>query len=488
MNDFAVLHVTSMPGGGVNRHLHDVVGGVPRRHLVWHVGDGAEVMALPREERYVPIDARAFEGDPGALAPWLRQQGVGVVHAHSVQERPRARAQWAMHALQLPLVATLHDVLFLGPRMFEPHASQAPDAAWLAETSRFLAGAAARIAPSEYIAALARRHLPGQDVAVIPNGSRPADRARAFTPRSEFLARRPAHEAVAIGALGPHKGAAIVDEAARLLAGSGIGIVLIGFTGEHRGPGWAGENLYVHGPWDDDDTPALVRGYGGEVALFPHLVPESFSYALSDAWSAGLPALVAPEGALGERVRRHDGGWLLPQGFGAHDVAAALRRIFAPEAAAELARLKSRLSGEDAHRVPTVAAMNRSLDALYTRHGIDPRQPLDLAAAPAQALIAKHLDFNRLRPELAALADDVSQLRAGLEIERGQARRFETEAREWIAKLEADVAAVQAELREAVAERTRLERQHVELMGLPLVRTVVYLGRRWRKWRGDARD
>ncbi|HUP29733.1 MAG TPA: glycosyltransferase [Usitatibacter sp.] len=487
MTAFAVLHVTSMPGGGVNRHIDDVVAAGLRRHLVWHVAPGADVIAIPAEKRFVPLDPDAIAREPGALADWLRGQGVGAVHVHSVAPAPRARAAWAAQALGVPTLATLHDVLFMRLDGFAAGAPPEPDPEWLAQTQGFLEAAAARIAPSEFLAGLARRHL-DQEVVVIPNGSLPAGNAAPLAPRPEFLARKPAHVVAVIGAIGPHKGARIIEETARLLEGSDIGIVVVGYMDHQVAPGWRAERLFVHGPWSERDGGPLAKAYGAEIALFPHQVPESFSYALSDAWAAGLPALVAPDGALGERMSRHQAGWLLPERFTAVDVAAELRRIFSAAGADDLARVRSRLSGDDPHRVPSVDAMNRSLDALYARFGIDPRAPLEPLSAPVQAVIAAHLDGKAMRPELSQLADEVAQLRAGLEVERGQAQRFETEAREWIAKLEADVANVQEELRRETAERLRLAEENRELRLQPrFLRRIASFARRLLKRNPDAR-
>jgi glycosyltransferase involved in cell wall biosynthesis len=485
---FAVLHVTSMPGGGVNRHIDDIARAGTRPHLVWHVAEGADVIAAPGAQRYFPLDRRALGEGTAALADWLRSRGVGLVHVHSIAPGPRARAEWAIGHLDVPFVATLHDVLFLRRDGFDPGASREPDAAWLAQSRAFLARAAARIAPSAFLASLARRHL-GEEVLVVPNGSAPA----AATPerceaRPEFLERKPAHVAAIIGAIGPHKGARVLEEASALLAGGDIAIVVIGYLDRQLTPGWRGERLFIHGAWSDADVRGLAAAYGAQIALFPHRVPESFSYALSDAWAAGLPALVAPDGALAERVARHGGGWLLPEGFEAADVVAALRRIFSAEGASELAEVRSRLTGNDPQRVPPLDAMNRSLDMLYARYGIEPGAAVDPLSAPAQRLLAANIDGAIMRPEMAQLADELSQLKHGLEVERGQAARFEAEAREWIAKLEADIAALQEELRREVAERQRLAAENEQLRLRPkFVRRLASLARRLVKKKSDAR-
>lgn len=457
MSAHSVLHVTSLPGGGVDRHIRDIARHGMRRHLVWHTTDGADVIEIPGEGRFLPLDRAALERNREPLADWLRSQGVGIVHAHSVGRAPRERAAWASHSLGVATVATLHDVLFLRPDGFEPGAPQSPDGAWLAATTAFLKGAAARIAPSSWLAELATRHVGGLAFTVIPNGSNPGPPARdpESTAHPAFVARRPSRMAAVLGAIGPHKGARVLEETARLLEGSDIGIVVIGYLDAQVEPGWRNDRLFVHGAYGDAQVASLLAAYGAELALFPNQVPESFSYALSDAWAAGLPALAPPDGALGERVRRFGGGWLLPAGFGAREVAVELRRLLSAAGSAELARVKSQLSRPDPQRIPSLADMTRSLEALYARYGLDPAT-VDTQSAPVQELLAKNLDGALFRHELARLADEMAQLRASSEAERAAAR-------EWIAKLEGDIAAVQAQLAAEVEERRRLGGENTQL-------------------------
>jgi len=447
MEPCAVLHIASMHGGGVDRHVRDIARNVPRPHLVWHVAERAEVLELPAGRRSLALDPAAVERHGEAVDRVLRHARVGVLHVHAIARAARRRAAQLAGRTGLPTVVTLHDVLFLRPDALQPGVGIEPDSAWLAETSQFLRAAAAVLAPSEFVADLARRHVPGLEVAVVPNGSPPRRGAARLAPRPAFAARRFGHVAAVLGAIGPHKGSAVLEELDILLRGADIAVVVIGYLDSQVPPGWHGERLYVHGAYRDEDVPALLRAYGVRLALFPNRVPESFSYALSDAWDAGVPALVPAEGALAERVRRHGGGWILPPGAGAREIAAALARRFGPEGAAELARVESDLGRADDARVPRLDAMTRSLDALYARFGIDPGAPLDAQAPEVQALLATNLDGALFREELARAADELAQLRAGLEAEREQARA-------WIAKLEKDVASLQSELgREVEARR-----------------------------------
>jgi glycosyltransferase involved in cell wall biosynthesis len=477
MGSPAVLHITSLPGGGVDRHLRDIAHGSAREHLVWHAAEGADVIEASGPTRFTVVDPAVFERDPGALTQWLARRGVGIVHAHALNEPVRRRAQWAAQALGVPSLVTLHDILFLRRDAFDADAPTDPDAQWLAQTAPFLREAAAVLAPSDFLADLARAHIPGLAVDVVPNGSPPPAHSRAREARPEFTARGVRNVVAVLGAIGPHKGSALLDELAPLLEGSGIAIVIIGYHGAQLPPGWRG-NIFIHGPYAEADVAPLLRAYGAKLALFPNAVPESFSYSLSDVWSAGLPAIVPPRGALRERVARHGGGWVLPEGFGAVEVAALLRRLVAPEAAAELAQVRSRLARPDVGRVPALDAMTRSLDAFYARFGIDPGVPVDATSAAAQELIAKNLDGALFRQELVRILDEMQQMKESfegtLEFERGQLARARDESRQWIAKLEADIATLQAELAREVQARARFEAESEAFGQLPeLVRRLL---------------
>lgn len=477
MNPASVLHVTSLPGGGVDRHIRDIARTVARHHLIWHTADTADVIEVPRERRYLPIDRAAFAREPAILARWLESMGVGLVHTHSVNRASRARAEWAAQALGAPAVVTLHDVLFLRREGFEPGAPRDPDPAWLEETSRYLRGAAAVFAPSEYLAGVARNHIAGLEVAVVPNGSPARAHALPTQPRPEFGERAKGRVVAVVGAIGPHKGARVLDELAQRLDGSDIDIVVVGYMDTQILHGWHAGHLYIHGAYNDDQVASLLEGYGAELVLFPNSVPESFSFALSDVWAAGLPVLVAPNGALGERVGRHGGGWLLPEGFTARDVDRILRDLLSPARAGELARVKSALSHPDPARVPTLDDMSRSLEAFYRRYGIDPRAPVDPQSAPVQELLALNLDGALFRPELVRLAEALSQE------PNDNGMKFEQEARAWIAKLEKDVADLNEELRKEVELRRRLgeENERLRLRKAPLDWLRHMAGRAWRK-------
>src|SRR5688500_13476044 len=112
MTACAVLHVTPIPGGGIDRHVRDIAAGGAREHYVWHAANGAHVLEQPRGARFLPL---AADAPLDALVALLRARGVGLVHLHTLAQAARERAAAISRALAVPTLLTLHDVLFLGP-------------------------------------------------------------------------------------------------------------------------------------------------------------------------------------------------------------------------------------------------------------------------------------------------------------------------------------------------------------------------------------
>jgi hypothetical protein len=364
-------------------------------------------------------------------------------------------------------VTTLHDILFVRPDAFSAAEPLNANTAWLAETSRSLRESAAVLAPSRWLADLAASFVPGLAVDVVPMGSEvglPTSPRPAVPPRREFEAHRPQRVVALLGALGPHKGSDIVDTVANRLSGTGIGLVVVGYLDRQLHPGWRiPQQLFVHGAYAEKEAPGLLHAYGADLVLLPNIVPESFSYSLSDAWAAGVPVLAAPAGALAERIGMHGGGWLLPEGFDAETVVVELCALAGGDMDAARRRVQSQLARPDASRIPPLDEMIRSLDAYYTRFGIDPKAPGSANERGIESLLAKNLDGALFRVELVRLADELSQTLAALEETKRRGETFESDARHWIAKLEGDIAAVQEDLRrsteEGAIERARLERE-----------------------------
>ena len=68
-------------GGGVDRHVRDVVAAVARPQVLWHVGERAEVVeGAGQERRYLPIDPARIDASPQEFVRWMKGLGIGLIN------------------------------------------------------------------------------------------------------------------------------------------------------------------------------------------------------------------------------------------------------------------------------------------------------------------------------------------------------------------------------------------------------------------------
>ena len=178
------------------------------------------------------------------------------------------------------------------------------------------------IVPSADAAARLRRHFaiaaptvePWEDDAALP----------ALSPARQGRVRR----IVVVGAIGVEKGYAVLlacarDARARALP---LEFVVVGFTADDERLMDAGP-VFVTGEYKEDDAIRLIQAQGAHLAFIPSIWPETWCFALSRAWQAGLPAAVFDIGAQAERTRRTGRGWPLPLGLPPRALNDALLRL-----------------------------------------------------------------------------------------------------------------------------------------------------------------
>jgi glycosyltransferase involved in cell wall biosynthesis len=116
---------------------------------------------------------------------------------------------------------------------------------------------------------------------------------------------------VFFGALAKYKGLQFVEEILQYnrKAGNPIEFHILGTVSlklDHKQYG-----VIYYGPYKRKELPQKLARIRPALALLPSLWPETFCYALSEAWAAGIPVLGSSLGAIGDRLRRHGGGWTL---------------------------------------------------------------------------------------------------------------------------------------------------------------------------------
>jgi hypothetical protein len=212
---------------------------------------------------------------------------------------------------------------------------------WRRRVRAQLAAVDACVTTSEDTARLLTDHYPE-----ITGRLQIIEHGRSF-PTQHLLAEPPvpgqAIRILVLGHLGSrHKGAEVVKRLHELDTERRLEFHFLGQVGgEYRSLG------QCHGPYRRDDLPRAIGLVRPSFVLLPAIWPETYSHTLSEAWACGVPVIGPALGAIGERIKRHGGGWLVP----AADAEAILRLLlrlaadpagYAAEAArARLANIRS---------------------------------------------------------------------------------------------------------------------------------------------------
>ncbi len=304
--------ITHKLGGGVERHIADL--GcllAPTCEVLVLRPDGSGLLSVEwlREGE----DWRCWfvaSADRDALTGCLIAAGVVRVHLHHIDGL--APPLWTIaDAIGVPLDITLHDHWPLTPRYHLAPTPDAPDigasADWHEQTGALLASAARVFAPSRYLADAIRRVHRGIPITVWPHPD-----ASAAGPE-----QRPFKVAI-IGRMSPDKGLDVVVACAKWAKDHALPLHfrIIGSTTEAI-PVFPQLPLDATGGYDDENLPAIIATEQPDLAFFPSQIPESFSYTLTAAMTAGLPIVAARLGAFIERLQGLSAACLLDRGVSA---------------------------------------------------------------------------------------------------------------------------------------------------------------------------
>ncbi len=339
----AVVLITHSDGGGVERRavescrMHRAAG---RRAVVLRpdptegaapgvvVGDGTEG-GYPNLRYALPDELPALRRLLRAEAPTMIELHHVLGHAPAIYD--------LITQLGIPCEVHVHDYVWFCPRVLligsdrrycgEPHVETCeicvadagsaleesiPVAALRRRSARLLAGARRVVVPSEDAAVRLRRHFPDLHPVVVPHeddGALPSV-ADASPPG---LGRR---RVCVIGAIGVAKGYDILLACARDAASRDLPLefTIVGHTIDDRRLMATGR-AYVTGKFRAEEATSLIRAQKADLALLPSIWPETWCFALTDAWRAGLRVAAFDIGAPAERIRRTGRGFLLPLGL-----------------------------------------------------------------------------------------------------------------------------------------------------------------------------
>lgn len=201
---------------------------------------------------------------------------------------------------------------------------------WQQRMQRALAGCSAFITTSRSAKDLLTQALPDlvartADFHVIPHG-RDFERFEQLA-ATEEIAGGMRLRVLLPGNITLHKGAELVRQVKALDADGRIEFHVLGKS-DPRLEGC----VVAHGVYQREQFAALVADIRPHIAAILSIWPETYCHTLTESWACGLPVLGIALGAVGERIERHGGGWLLGYPTTAEALYAELLRIRASSA------------------------------------------------------------------------------------------------------------------------------------------------------------
>jgi glycosyltransferase involved in cell wall biosynthesis len=163
------------------------------------------------------------------------------------------------------------------------------------------------VAPAPSVALRWQAMMPGLSPAqfrVIAHGLNLPE-TPAFSPPDEGPLR-----VVVLGRLTQEKGANLLSEMIKPLRGFAE-LILVG-CGERIDPAFQGSGIQTIPNFDNTALPSILSQARPHVGLLMSTVPETFSYALSELWHAGIPVVATDSGALADRIAHGVTGFIAP--------------------------------------------------------------------------------------------------------------------------------------------------------------------------------
>ncbi len=119
-----------------------------------------------------------------------------------------------------------------------------------------------------------------------------------------------------IGGIGPAKGYDVLLGCARDAAARNLPLeFLVAGRSADDAPLLETGKIFITGPYREGEAQSLIASLAADLAFLPSIWPETWCFALSEAWAAGLHAIAFDLGAQAARIAASGHGALLPLGL-----------------------------------------------------------------------------------------------------------------------------------------------------------------------------
>lgn len=173
-------------------------------------------------------------------------------------------------------------------------------------------------------------------------------------------------------------------------------------------------NYTKTGLYEREELPGLLKQYQIDLVCILPIWPETYCYTLSEAILCGIPSIVTDIGALGERMRETDCGWIVPVDQAYEESIKIIERIKGKGSEYQDKQRKAQIVGLS---LKTLDGMGRDYDTLYQQSFIKPVNCNLLSSEDIQWVLEHFVDIDDQGHVFSGNADDIKSQLQNLTLE-----------------------------------------------------------------------
>jgi FkbM family methyltransferase len=344
---FNILFVTHNLGGGTERHINEMTYFLENEGIgVYILRPDSEnpkkaILSTKNVQHIYNLKDLDIQSAPESLSDLLRKIGIQHIHIHHLAGFD---SQWIeifqliSEDMKIPYDFTIHDYMPICPRINlidhsnrycgEPSEKiceicikvngspfgKVSVREWRNRYEQLLSNARNVFVPNQDVKNRMLNYIKNVNYVVKPHQEifRTSEFAFSLEKSHEIYASDKIRVAI-IGAIGIHKGSQLILECAKdaIKRNLPIEFIIIGYTNfDHEFKDIP--NVTITGKYSDEEFFEIIRGFQCNLAWFPAVCPETYSYTLSLALLSGLFPVSFDFGAIAERIKSINWGAVMP--------------------------------------------------------------------------------------------------------------------------------------------------------------------------------
>lgn len=166
-----------------------------------------------------------------------------------------------------------------------------------------------------------------------------------------------------LGAIGYHKGSKILSELVKMLRFTNIKMHLFGITDI---PIKNGKHFKDHGKYKREDLSKLIEKNAIDLICLLSIWPETYSYTLTESIACGIPVVTFDFGAIAERVKKYNLGYVIPLTNDTKAIKLELIKICKNKE-----EYQNKLKSIQNYKIKTTKEMTKEYKIIYEKNKID---------------------------------------------------------------------------------------------------------------------